>query len=147
VTIVDQPPPAPPAQYEFDGQQNAVIDALADAMQWIATPLLCLGVAFVLVAILQAVEAFRETGPIVPALTNGLAAILAIVLGLWTSLAAGEFRRIVTTRGRDVTHLMTALDSLRKKYTLLSVVVKLYVAFILIALVAAVAMMFYRGPT
>ena len=38
--------PAPPVQYEFNAEQNRVIDELADALSWIRVPLLVIAGAY-----------------------------------------------------------------------------------------------------
>jgi hypothetical protein len=47
---------------------------------------------------------------------NGL---IYLLVGVWTRSAAGSFRQIVDTRGNDIGHLMDALSSLNKMYTLI----------------------------
>ena len=55
-------------------------------------------------------------------LPQALVAFLEIALfafiGLWHYRAAASFQMIVQTRGNDITHLMKALEELRKIYNL-----------------------------
>jgi len=60
-----------------------------------------------------------------------------LALGTWTSRSARSFKQIVTTQGQDVSHLMDALENLRKMYGLLSLVVKIYVAVAVVTVIAA----------
>lgn len=127
-----------PASYEFDSQQNQVIGALASAMRWVAVPLIVLGVLYAIPAILCVVHAFRNPVSILGAVYVGLVALIALSLAQWTRRAASSFDKVVSTGGQDIGHLMDALDNLRKKYSLLSFFVKLYVAVLLVALIAVV---------
>jgi hypothetical protein len=47
---------------------------------------------------------------------NGL---IYLLIGVWTRRSASSFKKIVDTRGNDITHLMDALSALNKMYTLL----------------------------
>jgi hypothetical protein len=42
---------------------------------------------------------------------------------VWTRNAAGSFQRIVDTKGQDISHLMHALVSLNKMYTLVYTII------------------------
>lgn len=131
--------PAP--QHEFDSQQNQVISNLANALRWVAAPLFFLGVLYSLAAILSVVQAVRTPEHWFAAIYIGLIALLVASLARWTKQAADAFQRVVSTSGRDIVHLMEALDNLRKKYTLLSVFVKIYVAILLVSLIFMIVML------
>ena len=124
-----------PPQYEFNTKQNDIIERLARAMLWIAAPLQLVGVLYLLGAILAAVRTWHEPGAVTGALLALLAAIFFLALGRWTRNAATAFERVVTTTGNDVDHVMEGLDNLRKMYSLLSTLVKIYVALLLIGLI------------
>ncbi len=47
-----------------------------------------------------------------------LFATVQLLIGIWTNNAASSFRLIVDTKGSDISHLMSALESLRKLYNL-----------------------------
>ena len=123
-------------QYEFDSKQNRVIEELARAMQWIATPLQLVGFLYGLAAVLSFVHAIGHAEAAFGAVWAFLGGLFFLGLGGWTRKAAQSFQRVVTTSGTDIDNLMDALDDLRKAFSLLSVVVKIYVALILIALIA-----------
>jgi hypothetical protein len=40
------------------------------------------------------------------------------MMGVWTERAGAQFRTVVVTEGRDIRHLMHALEDLRRLYTL-----------------------------
>jgi hypothetical protein len=55
-------------------------------------------------------------GAAIGSAVNGL---IYLLIGVWTRRSAGSFKKIVDTRGSDITHLMNALSELNKMYTLL----------------------------
>jgi hypothetical protein len=128
-------PSPPPGQYEFTSRQNAVIGPLARDMVWVAVPLQIVGILYAIGVIASVVKAFGDPHYILQAVLIGLAMLFYLALGTWTSRSARSFKQIVSTEGRDINHLMDALDDLRKMYGLLSVIVKIYVLLVLIAVV------------
>jgi hypothetical protein len=52
------------------------------------------------------------------AISNALNGLLYLLLAVWTRSAAGSFKKIVDTRGTDMSHLMEALSALNKMYSL-----------------------------
>jgi hypothetical protein len=131
--VSDRPlPEVPPTGYEFDARQSETISALASAMRWVAISMIVLGVLYGVAAVIQLVKA-----PL-PALLIGLGAALYLALGIWTRQAADSFTSVASTAGRDIHHLMDALDTLRKKYSLLALIVKIYIAILVVALILGV---------
>src|SRR5262249_33056774 len=127
-------------QYEFTPQQNRVIGQLAGDMNWVAVPLVALGVLYAIagvVAMIQAITHRAEaTFSLLWLLLAGAVAIFLIGQGMMTMKAAGSFRQIVDTRGQDINHLMDALEKMRVQYSSLAMLVKLYLAFTVISLIA-----------
>lgn len=128
--------PAPSPGYEFTARQNTIIAQLAAAMRWVGVPLTIIGVFYVLATVAHLFRGFVHPSEILIAALLALAAAFYLALGIWTTRAADEFRLVTTTSGADITHLMSALDSLRKKYSLLSLIIKIYVALVIVALIA-----------
>jgi hypothetical protein len=62
---------------------------------------------------------------------NGL---LYLLLGVWTRSAGGSFKKIVRTTGSDISHLMEALSSLNKLYSLLYALILIGLMFLLAAI-------------
>jgi hypothetical protein len=123
-------PPAvtpPAAQYEFTEGQNVVIGDLARKMDLVGLVLIVMGVLSLIGGIARLFGGYFEGGI--------LGGILYILVGVWTRKAAGEFRLIVTTQGRDVSHLMRALENVRKIYDLIYVIIVVIAILVLIALV------------
>jgi hypothetical protein len=60
---------------------------------------------------------------------NGL---IYLMIGAWTRSAAGSFRLIVDTRGSDISHLMDALSSLNKMYTLVYTLILVGLLFLIV---------------
>ena len=130
----------PSAEFEFDSRQTKIISELASAMRWVSAPLLLLGILYVAATVLCVVHAFRHPTTSFAAVYVGLMSLLFLLLGRWTKDAATGFQHLVSTTGHDIEHLMHALDNLRKKYTLLSTFVKVYVAISLVAVIAGLIM-------
>ncbi|HXG10779.1 MAG TPA: hypothetical protein VNK04_13560 [Gemmataceae bacterium] len=138
-TPIRQEPSAgsPSEQYEFTSGQNAVIRPLVRDMVWVAVPLQLMGVLYGIASVLAVLQAFRDPQHFWRAALIGLAMLFYLALGVWTGRAARAFKRIVATQGQDITHLMKALDNLRKLYALVSLFVKVYVVFVVVVVVAA----------
>jgi hypothetical protein len=127
-------------RYEFTEAQNREIGGLARKMRLVGLVAVILGVVNLILGLLLLIYAFRDQLPaealrripedtlkqlappsqlwavVLQAVASGL---IFLLIGLWTRSAAAEFRQIVDTSGRDIGHLMSALGSLHKMYSLL----------------------------
>jgi len=121
--------------YEFTHKQNIIIESLSRAMIWVAIPLLLVGVLYGIGLLVYVVRSFRDPHFIFQAVLIGLAMVFYLALGSWTKKSSQAFGQIVSTRGRDIDHLMVALENLRKMYGLLSQIVKAYLVLVGIAVV------------
>ncbi len=124
--------------YEFDAGQNEVIRELANAMRWVAIPLMVAGLMYVMQTIMLLVATWGNWRLALFALIMAAGAFIFLSLASWTNRSAMAFAEVVATQGNDIPYLMTALDSLRKTYSLLSLFVKLYIALMAITLVAII---------
>jgi hypothetical protein len=128
-TSPDAKPPATDgteAQYEFSEAQNRVIADLAMAIVWVRLPLLVVGLLQAVIATGLAFRIPRDGAHIVGVLGHGLAAVVCFLLAGMLARAANSFAMITVTRGRDVSHLMTALRNLDAWFDTLAFFVKLY---------------------
>jgi hypothetical protein len=125
-------------QYEFDNNQDDIIKRLSRSMKWIASPLSMVGILCALGGSVSLVQAFRQPSSATAAIYAFISAGLLLAIGSWTRNAARSFQQIVTTTGQDIDHLMDGLDNLRKMYSLLSVIVKIYLVLLFVALLLAV---------
>lgn len=135
-------------QYEFTGEQNALIDTLARKMGTVGTFLLLIGLGTLVLAalgflptvtdslpglpsgtppeVLKAVEQYtafaaeQRTQVYYGALASALQALILLVSGVYVRRAGASFRQIVDTAGRDISHLLDALGALRGLFSLLS---------------------------
>lgn len=98
--------------YEFTEAQNLTFGVLASRMKFLGILNLVFAVFIGLFAILVL---FSSPLTIV---VSGPQVAMFVVLGLWMMNASSSFRMIVETHGQDITHLMTAMDALRKLYNL-----------------------------
>jgi hypothetical protein len=129
------------AQYEFTDEQNRVIDQLARNMRVVAMFLTVIGMLYVVAFAAAAIHAFTAPVAIGQAALLGIAMLLYLAIGKWTNAAALAFGGVVRTTGSDISHLMTALDNLRKLYVLMGTIIKVYVALIVIGLIILLVML------
>jgi hypothetical protein len=139
------PPAEPPPQYEFNETQNKVIDDLANSIAWVAGLLVVVAVLYVLTSTAHLVRVGRSVEELVPAGLALFGAIFFYLLARWLSGAANAFDRVTHTSGFDVTHLMNALQNLRKTFGLLAALIQIYLAVLVILLIAAVVMWITKG--
>jgi hypothetical protein len=92
-------------QFEFHDRENIIFAELAARMQFVGLFTMVIGI---LVILLGSVTA--QAGTII-------SGALYAVIGLWTDRASESFRKIAVTRGKDISHLRSALHDLRKLYT------------------------------
>ena len=112
------------AEYEFTAEENRVVDRVRRKLQHIAILFLALGA-------LQLVESFLLTDPAARWTSMG-SAILLLALGwlFWRPL--DNFRRIVTTEGRDIREVITALKDLRLAYLGAEIILVVFAAGIIV---------------
>lgn len=122
--------------YEFTMAQNATIQVLANRMKFIGFLYLA-GAAFVALAGIYSLL----NSPLMAVVLFTEVAFFGF-MGWWTYKGADSFRAIVQTKGSDITHLMDALEDLRKIYNLnfwlMVVVLSIWVIGILVAVILAV---------
>ena len=95
--------------YEFSKEQNTLISELAKKLRFV-------GIAFVVLGVLQAVLAMVNA-TMFGKLSGIFGGALLGSLGIFMMRAAGSFRFIVDTEGKDIEYLMAALASLLSMYT------------------------------
>lgn len=124
--------------YEFTSSQNTVIDALGKKMKLVGLVVLIFGALNLVNAVLvQILFAQASRGSLPEDITKELIRVeqadrwivtcyLAVVgivflaVGVWTRSAGCSFAQIVTTRGRDINHLMDGFNTLNKMYSLIA---------------------------
>jgi hypothetical protein len=133
-------------EYEFTDRQNEVLRSLSRDMLWVGVPLVLVGILYGVGLLVSVIRSFQDPHFLLQAALVGLAMLFYLALGTWTNRSARAFKEIVLTRGRDIDHLMDALDNLRKMYGLLSLIIKIYVVIVAVAvvfgLIAALATLF-----
>jgi hypothetical protein len=152
-------------QYEFTEQQNQLLGNLASKMAVVGTFLTVVGGLELLAAVVAVAAALRSNFPPdllarIPAdvhnrlpgnshlwafaIQGGVAGLLYLLMGTWTSSSAASFRQIVETRGSDITHLMNALGALNRMYTLIYTIVLFVVVMTVLAIVMLLLSAFAR---
>lgn len=134
---VDLGPIGPKARYEFTKDQEVVIGDLAAKMRFVGLFLLTLA----LLALIQVGRVAYVRWDFDRAFDwgNALNALLYGLLGGWTLQASGGFAAVVETTGWDVPHLMDALSSLRRMYSLVTWFLMMVLAAALILLIASIS--------
>ena len=94
-----------PPQYEFTSAQGDLISDLARKMRFVGLLMIVVGVLNPLLTWV----AFH-------AIALDITFLIYILIGAWTWSAAGSFKKVVDTKGKDVNHLMEALERLRRIY-------------------------------
>lgn len=130
----DIPSPAPGAPYEFAPAENAVIGRTARWVTWWGW----IAVAAGIILIVGGLTTWGEGG-----LAQVLLGGIYILIGVYFRSAGRSLARVVDTTGRDLSHLMEALDRLTAAFR---VQVILVVAMVLMAIVA-IAITVTRGGT
>ena len=118
--------------YEFDDAQNATFAGLAGAMLFVGVALLLLGTIVGCGVVVFARLTLAGGAVLMPL------AIALAVIGAQMVQAARRFRRIVTTRGNDISNLMEALDEMAAAYRVQRWLWLTVSMAIIIALIAAV---------
>jgi hypothetical protein len=93
-------------QYEFKPHENKIIGDLASKMHFVGLFWLAVGMLIIGIGVWA-----HDAGPIITG-------TLACVIGLWTQRSSVSFKDVVYTEGRDISHLIAALQDLRKLYAL-----------------------------
>ncbi len=134
VPIQLTPPPQPSAApatlppYEFSYTDNSIIRNLGSKMSFVGLFMLGIGLFFCSSVIIRWMQSHH--------LEVGLffMTLLFIVVGIWTHRAGREFRIVADTQGKDISHLMRALENLLKLYTLLYLLFFIALVFAIIQL-------------
>ena len=116
--------------YEFTEAQDRMISSVASSMRIVGLVLVLLGGFQLLVALVEimgrAAAGFTAAGP---------EGILVLVMGGFTMQAGTAFRKIVSSRGNDIGHLMQALRALRSLYRLQLVIFTIAAILLVLAFV------------
>jgi hypothetical protein len=98
-------------QYEFKESENKVIDGLASKMHWVGMIMLAIGLIVIATGVVNSGHLVFHIGPI-------LSGSLSCLVGLWTQRASVSLKNVVHTEGHDISHLIAALEDLRRLYSL-----------------------------
>ena len=115
------------AEYEFNQEENEVLARLAFTMKWTGVMVLIytvLSAVHVIIVYAQVRLLFASLPFMFKFMVFSLAAQLVVsvgyfLVGIWTNRGGDAFRRVVDTKGNDLTHLMVALEQLRRVYSLI----------------------------
>lgn len=96
--------------YEFTDAQNAVVGRLAKRMLWAGI----IQIVFGAMQLVGNCSVQAGEGKFSISSTSGPFYIVIIIVGAMLVSASRSFRRIVTTQGNDIQHLMAAFTSLSR---------------------------------
>lgn len=71
--------------------------------------------------------------------------VLTILCGIWTATAAAAFRQVDQSTGRDVDHVMLAIENLASMYRLQAILIGIAAGLFIVALAARVVTMLASG--
>lgn len=123
-------------QFEFTPEQNEIMAALSRRMRLVGL----VSVVFGILGITVGLAAFLRAGLAgVHEGSSGAGAtiqgIVNLLLGVWLARSATSFRKIATTQGQDINHLMEALRHLAKYFGLLYILILISLVLLAAALV------------
>ena len=142
--------------YEFTESQNQTIGGLGMKMRLVGLILIVFGFLNLAAALLFQVAYVQMNDERVPAdvrdqmasigkkdrwLITGYLAVVGAVqatVGGWTRSAGASFLKIVSTSGRDISHVMDGFTSLHKMYSLIA-------SLMVAAILATVVLMVFKG--
>jgi hypothetical protein len=121
-------PPSGSSQHEFSYSENLIIGSLGSKMSFVGIFMLGIGLFFFASVIIRWVQSYHlEVGLL-------FLTLLFIVVGIWTHRAGRDFGIVARTHGKDISHLMGALENLLKLYTLLYILFFIGLLFAIIQL-------------
>src|SRR5262245_3537537 len=100
--------------YEFDDQENGCLNQLGNSMRHVG--ILDAGVGGLLFLYAYPLTRNSSDAPGTTMLALTLTAVLLTIKGIHLWRAGDYFRKVVRTRGSDITNLMVALNDLREAY-------------------------------
>jgi hypothetical protein len=121
-------PAAGSPQYEFSPPENSIIGNLGSKMSFVGLFMLGIGLFCFISVIVRWIQ-FQYLEVVLLFLT-----LLLIPVGIWTHRAGREFRSVAETEGKDISHLMGALENLLKLCTLVYLILFVGLIFAIIQL-------------
>ena len=131
-----------PAPYEFTPEQDGTLSKLGGKMRFVGTMTLIYGVVG-LVAMISTFLTRDAAGRF--HMNFDLGPIVAFFVGYWTISAGKSFQQVAQTQGHDITHLMAALERLRRIFGLLALILAIMLAIVSVVFVA-ILVSWLRGP-
>jgi hypothetical protein len=127
-------------QYEFIAEQNEVTASLGRAMRDVGRLLGAIGILSIIAGIARLfVWADIWQKALGTALWSLLQGGIFLVMGVWTRDAGEHLRRVATTTGADIQHLMEALGEVRHVYGLARVVIAAALVLLVLAMVLSLS--------
>jgi hypothetical protein len=126
--------------YEFSAEQNQLLAALGQAMHEVGRWLGCMGILSIIAGVaLLCVWAGLWERALGAALWSLLLGGVLLTVGVWTRDAGEHFRRVASTIGADIEHLMEALREMRYLYGVARLVVMVALVLLVLAMLLFVS--------
>jgi hypothetical protein len=132
--------PSARPSHEFTPEQNTTIEGLAAAMSFVGVFQLIAGLLIGVAAVLSFLG-----GNLISAIWYVFLTVANILLGVTLFGAADSFRQIVATTGADVEHLMGALQSLARYFSIRRTMI--LVTLFVIALGIIAGLLLFEGSS
>jgi hypothetical protein len=124
------------AQFEFNESQNKIIGNLAYHMRGVGVFFFLIGILYMALAILKLLQAWStRPSAIVEILLVFLVGVIIAAIGAWTRNASFDFRKIVDSKGNDISHLMSALENTGKVFSIVYMYILVLVVIVLVSIV------------
>jgi hypothetical protein len=165
----------PTGQFEFNDAQNEVIGTLARRMSLVGIVLMVFGVLQIINGVSAMIISRNPQGMLrtaeqagmspqqldmlkqvtagsfwsspltVSAISFVVSGLLFLLVGAWTQMAAGNFSRIVRTKGQDVSRLMDGLGALNLMYGMIYYIVLVAAVITVLSLVISLVQSWGAG--
>jgi len=119
--------------YEFTEEQNKVIKRLTANMFFVGIFVLLLGV---FAGILDIYYWFSPDKQFVVKIFVAVICFVTIMMGVFTLTSSKSFRKVFTSEGNDVDHLMKAIDKLATWFGILTFVIIVALAIVILGAIA-----------
>jgi hypothetical protein len=106
-------------EYEFSKEENKVFASLSRWMIILAIVIIIGGIATILSFVLDVISVPVMSLALIVTLVSG---IMYCIMGLTFYFPTDNFKRIVTTKGKDITELMTAFREVDRGWLIVNIV-------------------------
>jgi hypothetical protein len=120
--------------YEFNDEQNLTIKKLTNQMNFVGIFLLILGALFAIqgIMVIANTAAGEKDATFI---FDFVLALVFVVMGIMTMKSANSFKRVTTTEGDDIDHLMEAIHKLTTWFSIQVMMIVIGIAILIVSLI------------